>query len=88
VCRIAQNSGEEKLWQINDFKVLAKKTFGKCSTPASLAGEKLLAGENFDESEGKLSFFNLLKWLVFNDALTHNLKGHVIDNDVHVFSGK
>jgi len=28
--------------------------------------------DNIGDSEGESSFFNLLKWLVFNDAQTHD----------------
>jgi len=44
--------------------------------------------KNFGKSEGKLSFVNSLKRLVFNDAQTRYLKGHMIDNDVHIFGRK
>jgi len=63
---IAQNSDREKLWQISYFKVLVRKT---------LVNAQYLyywQEKNFGESEGELSFVNLPKWLVFNDALTHN----------------
>jgi len=42
--------------------VISKENFGKCSIPV------LWQEENFGES----SFVNLLKWFVFNDALTHD----------------
>jgi len=44
--------------------------------------------KNFGESEGELSFVNLPKRLVFNDALTHDVKGYVIDKNVHAFGRK
>jgi len=62
---IAQNFGREKLWQIRDFKVLARKT---------LANAQHLyhwQEKNFGKSEG-LSFINSLKWFVFDDALSHD----------------
>jgi len=70
--RIAQNYGTEKLWRISDFKVLARKTL------ADTRLQYYWQEKNFGESEGELSFVDLLKWFVFSDALTiNNLKGHV-----------
>jgi len=51
-------------WRISDFKVFGKENFGDYLTPVLLV-------LNFGEFEGELSV-NLLKWFVFNDALTHD----------------
>jgi len=48
--RIAQNSGGVKLWQISDFKVLARKTL------ANAQHLYYWQEKNFGESEGELSF--------------------------------
>jgi len=53
--RIAQNSGGEKLWQISDFTVLVRKTL------ANAQHLYYWQEKNFGESEGDLSFVNLLK---------------------------
>jgi len=52
-----------------------------------------LQEKNFGESEGKLSFANSLKRLLFNNALNHNqahdrLFERSCDSNVHVFSRK
>jgi len=52
---IAQNSDWEKLWQISDFKVLARRTL------ANVQYLYYWQEKNFGESEGKLSFVNSLK---------------------------
>jgi len=44
------NSGGEKLWQISDFEVLARKTL------ANAQHLYYWQEENFGESEGELSF--------------------------------
>jgi len=62
-----QNYGWEKLRQISDFKVLVRKIL------ANSQHVYYWQEENFGECECELSFVNLLKWFVFNDALTHDL---------------
>jgi len=59
---IAQNSGGEKLWQISDFKVLARKTW------ANARNLYHWREKNFCGSEDELFFVNSLKQLVFIDA--------------------
>jgi len=63
IYRIVQNSGGKKLWQISDFKILARKTLVNAQHLYYWQEKK------FGESEDKLSFINSLKRLVFNDAL-------------------
>jgi len=55
--RIVQNSGRENF----DKLVISKFWQGK-----------LWQMLNTGKSEGELSFVNLLKWFMFDDALTHN----------------
>jgi len=59
--------------------LLTQLFFELCNT----VQRKILTAKN--KSKGKLSFINLLKHLVLNDALAYDrLKGHMIDNDLHV----
>jgi len=60
---IVQNSGGENFGELVISKFWQGKLW-RMLTPVLLAEEKL------GESEGKLSFVNSLKQIVFNDALT------------------
>jgi len=69
---IAQNSGEEKLWRISDFKVLVRKTL------VNAQHLYYWKEKSFGKSESKLSFVKqkpIYRLLVLKKLFNANLEG-------------